>query len=277
MTDLLLFVHWDVSPRVFPFWDLPRWYGLLWAVGVICGYLTMQYVYRREGRSTERFDLLAMYLLAGGLVGARLGHVFFYEPAYYLAHPVEILPIRLTPSFRFTGFAGLASHGGAIGVLVALYWYCRRFGEHYIWILDRLVIAAVLTGSFIRFGNLMNSEVIGTPTRLPWAFIFERVDDLPRHPAQLYEAIYGVFLFAFLFKRWSAHRYSWIPGSQLGWFMVGLFSLRILVEFIKADQVPFEAGMFLNMGQLLSIPFLILGILILWRGIPQRFLKPTTS
>lgn len=260
----VLFINWDINPRVFPFSEIPRWYGLLWVLGIAGVYRVMMHIFKVEGRSTEQLDRLALYLIIGTLVGARLGHVFFYEPAYFLAHPIEILPIKLEPEFRFTGLAGLASHGGGIGVLLALALYCRRYGEGYLWVLDRLVIGAAFLGCCIRLGNLMNSEMIGIPTEVPWAFVFLRVDTVPRHPAQLYEAIYCLGLFFFLFARWKNHWKDWKAGSQLGLFFVILFSLRFWDEFFKIDQVPFEQDMLFNMGQLLSIPYILAGLIILY-------------
>lgn len=259
----MLQIIWNVDPRIFPPWEFPRWYGLLWAIGVMIGLYVMEYFYKKEDKSLKEFQALSIYILLGIIIGARLGHVLFYEPLYYWQNPIEILPIRLEPHFQFTGLQGLASHGGVIGIIISLLLFCRKYKEDPFWILDRLVIAGTLTGSCIRLGNLMNSEIIGIPTEVPWAFIFSRVDNLPRHPAQLYEAIYCWLLFFLLFYLWKHKRNQLHPGFLLGLLLTILFSLRFIDEFFKIDQVAFESQLWLNMGQLLSIPFILVGIYLL--------------
>jgi phosphatidylglycerol:prolipoprotein diacylglycerol transferase len=259
----LLYIVWDVEPRVFSFSEIPRWYGICWVIGMALGYQVMLYIYKKETKSEEQLHTLALYLIIGAVVGARMGHILFYDPVYYWNHPMEILPIKLYPTFQFTGFAGLASHGGAIGVLMATYLYSRKYRKNFLWTTDRLVIAAALVGCFIRLGNLMNSEVIGTPTNVPWAFVFVRVDAVPRHPAQLYEAIYCLLLFMGLFYLWSKKRWDISNGKLFGTFLVTIFTLRFIDEFFKIDQEPFESSLPLNMGQLLSIPFVLVGIWML--------------
>lgn len=268
-----LYIVWDVDPRIFPSFELLRWYGLFWALGLFVGYQLMFYIYRRENKPPQRLDSLAIYLITGAIVGARLGHILFYDPLYYWQHPIEILPIKLEPQFEFTGLAGLASHGGVIGVLLALFLYCRKYRESYLWLLDRLVIAAALLGSFIRTGNLMNSEIVGTPTEVPWAFIFTRLDGVPRHPAQLYEAIFYMLLFLFLFFLWKKGRAAQ-RGLLVGTGMVAVFSQRFIVEFLKADQMPFESDLPINMGQILSIPFILIGLLLVLRSLGQKQHEP---
>ena len=256
---MLSYIVWDVNPDIFviPFLNHPvRWYGLSWAVGFMIGQQIISYIYRKESRPQHEVDTLTIYVLAASMVGARLGHVLFYDPVNFFSDPLSILKI-------WEG--GLASHGGGIGVIVALYFFARKTNVKYLWILDRIAIVAALAGALIRLGNLMNSEMIGLPTSLPWAFIFTSVDNVPRHPAQLYEAIYCLILFAFLFYMWKTRRGEIKDGFLTGWFLIVVFTLRFVDEFFKINQVSFEDGLMLNMGQLLSIPYVIAGILILLR------------
>jgi len=258
----LAFIPWDVPSNVFPGLEIPKWYGVFWAAGILLGCQVMLFIYKAEGKSLKELDALTVYLIIGTIAGARLGHVLFYDPVYYWHHPIEILPFKLSPTFQFTGFAGLASHGGGLGIFVAIYLFCKRYKKNYLWLLDRMTIIVAIVGSFIRFGNLMNSEMIGIPTNVPWAFIFFQIDNLPRHPAQLYESIYCLALFMFMFWIWKNKRQTLPSGFMLGLFMILLFSLRFIDEFFKIDQEPFENGLPINMGQILSIPFIILGVLI---------------
>ena len=254
------YIIWNISPEIFiiPGIDHPvRWYGLSWALGFLVSQQVMYYIYRKEGRPAEQIDLLTIYMVVAAIGGARLGHVLFYDPINYLKEPWRIFAV-------WEG--GLASHGGAIGILIALYFFARKTNVAYLWIVDRLVIVSALTGSFIRFGNLMNSEMVGIPTTLPWGFVFTSIDNIPRHPAQLYEAIYCLFLFILLFTLWHKHRTTMTDGFLFAWFLIILFSLRFVDEFFKINQVEFENDLILNMGQILSIPFVIAGIIILIRN-----------
>jgi prolipoprotein diacylglyceryl transferase len=258
------YVIWDVSPDIFtiPVLNHPiRWYGLSWAAGFLLSQQVMYYIYKKEGRTTKEIDTLTVYMLIAAMGGARLGHVLFYDPINYLKEPLRILAI-------WEG--GLASHGGAVGILIALYFFAKRTNVNYLWIVDRLVIVSALTGCCIRLGNLMNSEMVGLPTTLPWGFVFTRIDNLPRHPAQLYEAIYCLFLFALLFGLWHQQRTSMKNGFLTGWFLIILFTLRFIDEFLKVNQVAFENDLVLNMGQILSIPFVLAGIAILIRNARQE-------
>jgi phosphatidylglycerol---prolipoprotein diacylglyceryl transferase len=255
-----MFIIWDINPDIFtiPVLDHPvRWYGLSWALGFLLSQQVMYYIYRKEGRPASEVDRLTVYMVIAAIVGARLGHVLFYDPLGYLKAPLRILAI-------WEG--GLASHGAAIGILVALYFFAKKTNVRYLWIVDRLVIVSALTGGFIRLGNLMNSEMIGVPTNLPWAFVFVRIDNIPRHPAQLYEAIYCLLLFFLLFRLWYRYHTMLRIGVLTGWFLIILFTLRFVDEFFKIDQVNFEENMVINMGQLLSIPFIVAGIVILLRN-----------
>ncbi len=228
----------------------------------------MFYIFKVEGKTQKNVEDLTMYIVIGTIVGARLGHVFFYDAAYYLSNPSQILMVWK---------GGLASHGGAIGILIAMYLYCRKYKFRYLWVFDRMVIVVCFTGACIRTGNLMNSEIIGKITDVPWAMYFVNAypPDLaldPRHPAQLYEAIYCLLLMALLFFLWKQKRHSLNEGFLFGVFLVILFSLRFLDEFLKIDQEAFEASLPINMGQILSIPFVLGGAFLIWRAV--RMPKP---
>jgi len=196
-------------------------------------------------------------MILATVLGARLGHCFFYNPVYYLSHPLEILMVWK---------GGLASHGAAIGILTAIYLFVKKKKEYtFLWILDRIVITAALAGFFIRMGNLFNSEILGKQSSVPWAFIFASVDNVPRHPAQLYEAIAYLIVFGFLFWYYNRTKANFKPGMIFGLFLVLVFLFRFFVEFIKEDQTYFEQDMVLNMGQLLSIPLIFAGLFLIFR------------
>jgi phosphatidylglycerol---prolipoprotein diacylglyceryl transferase len=255
--DIVAYIYWNVNPDAFtiPFIDHPvRWYGLFFAGSLVISQLIMTHIYKKEGRTVAEVDTLAIYVVVATIVGARMGHVLFYDPAFYFQHPGDILKV-------WEG--GLASHGGGIGVIAALYLFARKTKVAYLWILDRVVIVAALTGCLIRLGNLMNSEMIGLPTSMPWGFVFESVDNIPRHPAQLYEALFCFVLFVVSFVAWYKYRSRLQNGFLFSWFLILLFTFRFIDEFFKINQEPFEDGMLLNMGQLLSIPFILAGIAIL--------------
>jgi len=252
-------IHWNVNPDLLHigFFRL-RWYSLMFMASFYCGFLIMNKIYKREGRSEKDLNDIFVYVFIGTLVGARLGHCLFYEPGYYLSHPFEILKV-----WR----GGLASHGAAVGILTAIYVYIRtRKGLTYLWVVDRVVITVALSGFFIRLGNLFNSEIIGKPTDLPWSFVFVRVDALPRHPTQLYEAFAYLLVFFLLWRLYEKFGPK-CDGLLFGTFLVTVFAARFLIEFVKKNQEAFEAGMVLNMGQLLSIPLILLGIILLVRSL----------
>ena len=209
----------------------------------------------------EKFDSLFVYCLLGIVIGARLGHCLFYEPGYWLSHPVEmLLPVKITDSgIKWTGYQGLASHGGTIGLMLALWIYSRRVKLKFLTVLDNIAIATPLAGCFIRLGNLMNGEIVGTVTHVPWAFIFPHEDMQPRHPAQLYEAIAYLLIFIIGLRLYKKYKTTLYPGFYFGYCLTTIFTFRFLVEFIKASQEAFEDSMMLNMGQWLSIPFILLG------------------
>ncbi len=257
---LLQFIHWNVSPEIFPgTWFPVRWYGLLFAGGFFFGYLILTKAFKHEIKDQKEainlLDKLAMYMVIATIIGARLGHVLFYEPGYYFSNPIEIIKI-------WSG--GLASHGAAIGILLGLWLFSKTSGKTYFWTLDRIVIVVALAGMFIRLGNLINSEIYGKPTDLPWAFIFVRDDNIPRHPTQIYEALCYLAIFFILHRIYWKNNGNPKPGLIFGLFLVLLFSARFFIEFLKEPQVGFENSMALNMGQWLSIPFVIVGFVIIF-------------
>jgi len=268
---MISYIIWDVDPRIFPELEFLRWYGVCWMLGVLLGYRIIFNIYRSEGIPTIELDKLATYAMLGGIIGARLGHILFYDPVYYLHNPIEILPIKIKPTFQFTGLAGLASHGGVLGALIALCFYNRKFKKDYLWLLDRLMIAGAALGGFIRIGNLMNSEMIGTPSELPWAFIFTRVDPIPRHPSQLYEAIFYFTASLSLYLVWKSRMFHQKNGVLFGLGIILIFAQRFVIEFLKENQVPFEEGLTLNMGQALSIPLVLAGVWIMIRSLKRSF------
>lgn len=268
MITSFLAILWDVDPEMVSVGPFSlRWYGLLFASGFYLGYLIMRKFFLQEGRSEEELDRLFLYVLLGTVIGARLGHVLFYEPRYYFAHPDEIYKVW---------HGGLASHGGAIGILIAVYLYSRKYGQGtFLWVLDRLGIVVALGGAFIRIGNLMNSEILGTPApTLPWAFVFQRVDTIPRHPVQLYESLFYFLTFWILYFLYQKKQSATPQGLLFGLFLLLVFGFRFLVEFVKEPQSEFGLPYGLRMGQLLSIPFILIGVWLVWRvKIKQRLLE----
>lgn len=270
MESLLpLVVTWDVNPALFHLGSFEvRYYGVLWAVALGISAYIFHHIMIREGLSEKTFDSVFWFGVISTVLGSRLGHCLFYDPGYYLTHPVEILDIRQ---------GGMASHGAAVGLLIGLWLFSRKNKLPYIWSLDRISIVVAISGVAVRLGNLMNSEIYGTVTSLPWGFIFVRDGEtLPKHPTQIYEALCYLVLFVILlwmyYKKDLARRR---PGVMFGFFLIILFGTRFLIEFIKNPQVDFEQNMVLNMGQLLSIPFIVAGVVILWRALKQAPLTPS--
>lgn len=249
-------IYWDVSPDIFSIGPVTiRWYGLLFAASFIVGYQLMMVIFNKEGRSEKDLNDLVWYMVIGTVAGARLGHCLFYSPEYYLSHPLEILMVWK---------GGLASHGAAIAIPLSLYLYIRsRKGFTFLWIMDRVVITVALSGFFIRMGNLFNSEIFGKPTDVPWAFVFSIVDGQPRHPTQIYEAIAYLIIFILLLRMYLRPKGKIKEGKLFGIFLILVFGFRFFVEFLKENQSQFEEGLILNMGQLLSIPLVLLGMYIL--------------
>lgn len=272
-----------------------RWYSLLWLIGLLAAYLYVGRIYRREGVAEGKFEPLFLYCFVGILAGARIGHCVFYQPDYFLATATGwfemFVPVKITGTgglwasltsgaWRFTGYEGLASHGGTLGLTLAILAYCCKTKVKPLFVLDAVAVATPVTACCIRLGNLMNSEIIGRPTDVPWAFIFERVDMLPRHPGQLYEAMFYAALAVVMWWLYNAHTQTQAPlggqgealGRSLGsGFFFGLcitciFAFRFVIEWTKEVQEAFEEGMPLNMGQILSLPFIALGLWFVWRA-----------
>jgi len=267
MIDHLLYILWNPDLEIFRIGNFAiRWYSTCWLIGLALAYFIVKWLYKDQKVKDAYFEPLFIYCFLGILIGARLGHCLFYQPEYFLSswtHVVEMfLPIHQMAdgSWKFTGYEGLASHGGTIGLMVALYLYYRKTGMNLWHVLDDIAIATPITACFIRLGNLMNSEIIGTPTNVPWAFIFERVDMTPRHPGQLYEAIAYFFFFFVMLHFYKRTSKKVGTGFYFGLCLTLIFTFRFFIEYTKDIQVDFESGMIFNMGQLLSIPFIILGI-----------------
>ncbi len=261
---ILSYIHWNVNPEIFKIFGISlQYYGILFVGGLILAVYLLKMIFAETKIPLEYLEKLTWYVFFGIFVGARLGHCLFYEPEYYLAHPLEmILPIspKIGGGYEFSGYRGLASHGGAIGIIIALAFYCYKTKQNIIRTLDFIAIVTPISACCIRLGNLMNSEIIGHPTDVPWAFVFERVDNIPRHPAQLYEAIAYLIIFfinMYLYKRTKLLQNR---GFFFGLTITLIFGFRFFVEFIKERQVEFEEFMKLDMGQVLSIPFVIVGI-----------------
>jgi prolipoprotein diacylglyceryl transferase len=252
-------IEWNVSPEIFSIGPLSvRWYGVLFAISFVIGFQIMHWIYKKENKPENDLNDLIWYMILGTVIGARLGHCLFYNPNYYLSHPIEMIKVWQ---------GGLASHGAAIGILIALFLYSRKKKDQpYLWVLDRIVIVAALGGSLIRLGNLFNSEIIGKPADLPWAFVFVQINEkVPRHPAQLYESIAYLITFFALFFYYKKKKGIFKPGYIFGLFLVMVFTFRFLVEFLKENQSSFEKDMLLNMGQILSIPLILVGIYLIIR------------
>lgn len=260
----LSYIHWNPDPEIINVFGLSlRYYGLLFVTGLVLSLAVLRKLFRRENISADKLEKLSIYGFVGILAGARLGHCLFYEPAYYLAHPLEmILPLKFPEGggIEFVGYRGLASHGGALGLIIALLVYARKTGESLIKTIDLIAVVAGLGAGFIRLANLMNSEIIGMPTQKTWGFVFERVDQLTRHPAQLYEALVYFLIFGMTLLLYYRKRAVLQNGFLFGWTLTLIFTARFFIEFIKERQVAFEEGMRLDMGQILSIPYILVGL-----------------
>ena len=282
MIDLLNYIVWNPDLEAFRLGPIAvRWYGLMWIIGLALAYFVVRRLYKEQKIKDEYFDPLFIYCFFGILIGARLGHCIFYEPDYFLTSGkglIEmILPIRFLPEggFKLIGYAGLASHGGTLGLMIALWMYVRKTKLGIWTVLDNIAIATGSTACFIRLGNLMNSEIIGKVTDVPWAFIFEHVDKVPRHPGQLYEAIAYALLFCIMWAIYKRSHQHPTPNTQhpqvgTGWYfgfcLVYIFTFRFLIEYTKEIQEAFEASLPLDMGQILSIPFVIIGVYCMIRA-----------
>jgi len=263
MLNLLGFIHWNVDPEIFSLGFLSiRWYGLLFASGFLIGYYIGEKMLKSENVNQKWIDSLFFYIIIATVVGARLGHVFFYGWDYYSQNPSEIFKVW---------HGGLASHGGAIGILIAMFLHSKFITKRtMLWTLDRILVPTALVAAFIRLGNLMNSEIYGIETSLPWGIIFERNGEIvAKHPTQLYEALAYLVSFVVLsYLYWRTNSKN-RPGLLMGAFFILMFSARFFIEFIKEDQEAFEAGMLLNMGQWLSIPFILTGLFLVLRAVKR--------
>ncbi len=266
---VLSFIEWSVNPEIFSIGNFSiRWYGLLFASSFIFGYYIIGKIFKKEGLPVKLTDQIATYMLISTIIGARLGHCLFYEPLYYLSNPINILKV-------WEG--GLASHGAALGILVGLYLFSRKNNKPYLWTLDRVIITVALAGFFIRMGNLFNSEIYGNPTNVPWAFIFVRDDTIPRHPTQLYEGLSYLLIFIYLFGYYWRKGGKVAQGYLFAMFLILVFGARFIIEFFKEPQVGFENKLTLNMGQSLSIPFVVGGVILLIWSMRNRKKKVTNT
>lgn len=263
---MLNFITWDFNPVLLSWPVELRWYSLMFAIGFWLGMIVVGRMMRREGAPERWLSILLLWVALGTVVGARLGHVFFYEWDYYSQHPIEIL---------YTWHGGLASHGGAIGVIVAVLLFSLLTSKRSpLWTFDRLVVATAMVAGLIRLGNLFNSEIFGHATTLPWGFMFVNsrewhslYEGQACHPTQLYEAFCYFALFAVLMWMYWRRNSGERPGLLFGTFLIGVFSARFLIEFVKNNQVDFEQDMLLNMGQCLSIPFILAGVFFVVRAL----------
>ena len=248
---------WNVDPIAFSFGSIRVfWYGIFFATAILSGLQYMKWVYKKEGKDVDELENMFIYIVIGIVVGARLGHCFFYNPAFYLAHPMKIFAV-------WEG--GLASHGGGLGVIIALWLFTKKYKLNFLWLIDRIAIPTALFGFFVRMGNLMNSEIIGKPTEVSWAIVFSRIDSLPRHPTQLYEAFSYLVIFFVLTYIYTKKKTLLNNGFLFGLFLVLIFSTRFMIEFVKVKQAAYSSEISLTTGQDLSIPFLLIGVfLIVW-------------
>ena len=274
---LPLAIVWDPDPIAIHLGNFGvRYYSLLFAGGIFLGYLLVKRIMLREAFTSDQVERLVFYIVIATVVGARLGHCLFYEPEYYLKHPLEmILPFNFDDGkFNFTGYTGLASHGGIFAVFLSIWYFCRKESKSFLATLDKVSIGGALAGSFIRMGNFMNSEIIGKSTRTDFGVIFKKVDEVVRHPAQLYESVAYFAIFILLYFLYKKENIKSRRGFLFGLFFSLLFVSRFVLEYFKENQVSFEDQLFLNMGQLLSIPFIIGGLWVMYNSRKKSEVKP---
>ncbi len=248
---------WNINPTLFHLGPLQlRWYGLLFVGSFFLGLLIMQWIYKRENRDPLVLDNLLIYIMIGAVLGSRLVHCFFYEPAFYLSNPLEIL---------YVWKGGLASHGGLLGIFIAMYLFSKKYNESYLWLTARVAMPGALTAAFVRFGNFFNSEILGIPSNVSWAIIFERIDLIPRHPVQLYEAFSYLTILLILVILYRRVTPSFATKILPGTFLVLLFTARFFIEYAKTRQAAYSTDLPFSTGQILSIPYIIMGIVwIIW-------------
>lgn len=258
--NVFSYITWDVNPEIISIgsWAL-RYYSIFFASCFIVGWFIVKYFFTNENIPIAELDSLSMHMVLGTIIGARLGHVIFYEPQFFLHNPLEVFMVW---------HGGLASHGASIGLLVSLYIFSRKSTKKsYMWVLDRAVIPIAIAAVMIRMGNLMNSEIYGVKTDVPWGFIFKYAgEDDPRHPTQIYESICYLLTFIILMRIYISTKGTFPQGKVFGVFLIGIFATRFLIEFFKKNQVGFESNMLLNMGQILSIPFIAAGVYFIVRA-----------
>ncbi len=266
---ILNYIQWNADPVMFHLGNIPvRWYSILLGTGFITGYIIVRIIFKKENVDRYILESYGLWIIIGIMIGGRLGHCLFYEYDYYIHNPLEMIKPwtgTLGKDAEFTGFRGFSSHGWIAGLFITLWINSRLKKVSFLWALDRFAIAAPLAGAFVRIGNLMNSEMIGIPANVPWAFVFEKIDDIPRHPAQIYESLAYLLTFILVYFYHDRKRNTVLNGAYTGWVLIGVFISRFLIEFIKIDQVPSEAIMEFNLGQKLSIPFILLGLILIFR------------
>ena len=254
---------WSVDPVLLHLGPLQlRWYGLLFVGSFFIGIWVLEWIFKNEGKDTKPLDNFLIYAIVGAVVGARLMHCFAYEPEFYLSHPLEILKV-------YKG--GLASHGGMLGVIVAIYLFCKKYNLSFMWMLSRVTIPGAITAAFVRFGNLFNSEILGLPSDKPWAIVFARVDMIPRHPVQLYEAFSYLLLVAILLYIYKKVSPIFATKILPAVFLTYMFSVRFLLEYTKTRQADYQWDLPLTTGQALSLPFILIGVV--WMVIALRSAK----
>ena len=259
------YFEWSVDPVLVSFGTLSvHWYGVLFATAILTGFAVMNAIYRNENKPIEQLESLQIYMVIGIVVGARLGHCLFYDPIYYLSNPLKILAINE---------GGLASHGGGIGAILATLYYAKKNSLNFLYLLDRLAIPTALFAFFVRMGNLMNSEIVGIPSDVSWAVVFTRVDLLPRHPAQFYEALAYIMIFVLLVFLYKYKNMQEKSGFLFGVFLTLVFFARIVIEFVKVRQAVYAEETLMSAGQMLSIPFLLLGLGLILFSLRERKTK----
>jgi len=248
---------WNIDPTLLHLGPLQlRWYGLLFVGSFFLGSLILTWMYKRENKDPADVEHLLIYLMVGAVIGSRLMHCLAYEPEFYLSHPLEILKVWK---------GGLASHGGLLGVFVSMYIFAKRYNTPYLWVVSRVAIPGALTAAFVRFGNFFNSEIIGLPSQLPWAIVFERIDLVPRHPVQLYEAFSYLTLLLILVTIYRKTTAEFATKILPGIFLTSMFIIRFLLEYTKTRQADYTTSLPFTTGQMLSVPFILIGILwIIW-------------
>ena len=270
----LAYITWNTDPVLFRIGAMSvRWYSLFLLVSFYISFQFMMHIFEREGKSKATVLSYGLFILAGLFVGGRLVHCLAYEPEYYLKYPWDIIkPWRgvLGENARFVGYRGMAGHGSALGIVVGIVLNSLRTKTSMVWMVDRIAMFGPLIGFFVRIGNLFNSEILGSRSEVPWAFVFTRADGVPRHPVQLYEAVTYLVIFIISYRYYLRHSAGEKPGAILGLVLVLVYSSRFALEFFKEKQSDVEVGMLLNMGHLLSIPFVVAGLILLFRPVKKR-------